>query len=127
MEQARFEDLKGKTLTRIDVDKTGYDHQIDFFTEDGLHYVMRHYQDCCESVTIEDICGELAHLLNEPILLAEEVTKDEPDSEWGDIAMWTFYKLSTNRGSVTIRWHGSSNGYYSVGVSFYEGNSREEE
>jgi hypothetical protein len=119
-----FEDLKGKVLTKI---KQRYNDALYFETSDGEVYGMSHYQDCCESVYIEDICGDLDDLLNTPILLAEEVSSgnetpeglEEP--EYRDSSYtWTFYKLSTIKGSVTIRWFGTSNGYYSESVDFYK-------
>ena len=90
--------------------------QIKFTSSDGQEYVMYHEQDCCEDVTIEEIIGDITDLLNSPILLAEEVS-EEGESEWGT-STWTFYKLATIKGSVTIRWFGESNGYYSEAVDF---------
>lgn len=85
-----------------------------FYTEDYKCVTMLHHQDCCESVSIEDITGDLNDLVGEVILKAEEETKDDGDS--GE-QMWTFYKLASKKGYVDIRWFGSSNGYYSIGVS----------
>jgi len=81
---------------------------------------MYHSQECCESVKIEDFCGDLDDLVGSEILLAEKVTNNEnpkPDGE-DEFFTWTFYKLSTIKGSVTIRWYGESNGYYSEEVDF---------
>lgn len=119
-----FKDLIGKTLTKIDGLKKGND-KVYFYTADGKSYKMYHDQDCCEQVNIEDICGDYEDLIGSPILLAEEVTSNEnPDdykSEWDqDSFTWTFYKLSTIKGSATIRWYGESNGYYSESVDFEE-------
>ena len=127
----KFSDLKEKVLTDIKVEKYNRNLNdgdcIKFTCSDGTRYKMLHYQDCCESVYIEDICGDLELLLHSPILLAEEVSyKDENPPEVRDIpyaddsTTWTFYKLSTINGSVTIRWFGSSNGYYSESVSFQD-------
>ena len=110
-----FSDLVGKVITKIvHID----DDQIDFFCEDGNEYRMLHHQDCCESVGIKDICGNLEDLVGEKILLAEATSNQEDDEEYGDSTTWTFYKLGSNGGHVDISWVGSSNGYYSESVNF---------
>jgi hypothetical protein len=113
---AQFKDLLGKTLT--DIKKT--DDELYFTTSDGEQFKAYHSQDCCENVWIEDIEGDLDDLLNTPILLAEEVTNS--DDKFGkdiyESFTWTFYKLATIKGFVTIRWLGNSNGYYSESVDF---------
>ena len=119
-----FSILKGLTITSIDglEDDSA---EVIFTTSEGRRFEMSHSQDCCERVSIEDICGDINDLLNSPILLAEEVTSEEdPEDIQKDyhdcLYCWTFYKLSTFKGDVTIRWYGESNGYYSVSVDFHE-------
>ncbi|WCS68981.1 hypothetical protein Goe27_01180 [Bacillus phage vB_BsuM-Goe27] len=116
-EYVSIEELKGKVLE--EVRDTGYD-ELYFYTVDGDTYRMNHEQDCCEHVELEDIIGDLDDLIGEPILMAEEVTEEEPAHAYeGDASeTWTFYKLATIKGYVTLRWYGTSNGYYSESVSF---------
>lgn len=117
--ETSFEDLLGKTLVKIErTPENCPEDRLTFFTADGAEYRMFHDQDCCESVYLEDVAGDLADLLNTPILLAEEVSNTSDDN--GDEQTWTFYKLSTINGTVTLRWYGSSNGYYSTAVSFLQ-------
>ena len=106
-------ELIGKTLSRI----SRSDDEIIFETTEGEAFKMYHQQDCCESVRIEDIAGELNSLLNHPVLLAEE-RSNSGEAQHGDTYTWTFYEISTIKGNVTIRWYGSSNGYYSERVDF---------
>jgi hypothetical protein len=113
---ASFEDLKGRTIKAIEVERTN-DDCIKFAMDNGDVFRMDHNQECCEHVYIEDICGDLEDLIDTPILVAEERTEDGEGDGYGD-EMWTFYELRTIKGSVTIRWNGSSNGYYSIGVGF---------
>lgn len=86
---------------------------------DGKVVKFYHGQDCCESVFIESIVGDLSDLVGSPILVAEYTTSGKaPDGAIADddVDLWTFYKFATVKGWVDMRWHGYSNGYYSVGV-----------
>lgn len=120
-EMAELKDLIGKTLTKVE--QVG-DDEIVFITNEGKRYKLYHLQNCCESVTVEDIVGDLADLVGEPILVAEEATSDKnPEGvtkEYQDSFTWTFYKFATRKGYVDIRWYGESNGYYSESVYFEE-------
>lgn len=110
-----FSELIGKTFSKV-TGRVGHDEM--HFVGDGYEYVLYHSQDCCESVAVEDICGELADLEDSPILEAYESSNSGTIGDWGDSQTWTFYNIRTMRGSVTIRWLGRSNGYYSEKVSF---------
>lgn len=117
-----IEQLKGKVLTGIVGLENGSDRAT-FTTSEGEQFVMYHSQDCCESVAIEDVIGDVNDLIDSPILEAEEVhSADDPEDQKGrdyyDSHTWTFYKLGTIKGHVTVRWLGESNGYYSEGVDF---------
>lgn len=133
MDDIGFESLVGKTLVAC---RNENDDRIVFECDDGVTFALYHDQNCCESVVVESITGDLLDLVGAPILMAEEAESDDdpediasqkaaerakdPENyyDWGDSQTWTFYKLRTVKGSVDIRWHGSSNGYYSESVSF---------
>ena len=106
------QDLLGETLVSVTVE----DDVIAFETQKGVAYRMMHHQDCCESVSVESIVGDLNDLLGSPILMAEESGQDDPAAS--ESGTWTFYKFATIKGYVDIRWYGSSNGYYSESVDF---------
>ena len=110
-----FEDLQGRVLTRVEqID----DDELRFYLTDNHYVRMYHSQDCCETVNIEDISGDLDDLVGTPLLLVEEVDNydEEPPEDYHDSYTWTYYRFRTIKGSVDIRWYGSSNGYYSESV-----------
>lgn len=118
MRRSLFSELKGLQLKSVH--RYGDDVLV-FVADNGREFRMDHSQDCCESVHIEDICGDLDDLIGSPILEAEESSNsDNPPRPTQESHTWTFYKLGTIKGSVTIRWLGESNGYYSESVDFHE-------
>lgn len=119
-----FNDLLGRILCRVE--QIGREELRFYLTES--HYVrLYHSQNCCESVMIEDIVGDLNDLVGTPLLLVEEsvskkndiaVNNCDNDIDYyeSESFTWTFYRFRTIKGSVDIRWYGSSNGYYSESV-----------
>jgi hypothetical protein len=114
----QFNELIGKTLTLIEV----RDDEV-IITAGHEKFRMYHSQDCCESVYVESVVGDLADIIGVPNLVAEESTSDtHPEGYeakgYEDSFTWTFYRLATRKGWVVIRFLGESNGYYSEGVDF---------
>jgi hypothetical protein len=114
-----FSILEGVTLSDI---KEIYGDLL-FYTVDGDSFKLYYEQDCCASCSLEETIGHIQDLIGTPILLAEEVVGGEDPEGWKpgeyeESYTWSFYKLSTIKGSVTFRWYGSSNGYYSETCSF---------
>ncbi len=112
--------MLGKTFVQV----TGSvgDGEMTFETAQGERFMFAHQQDCCESVDIKDIVGDLQYLSGSPMLLAEEVQGETPvDFDEGDheSVTWTFYKFATRKGYVDVRWLGESNGYYSESVELF--------
>lgn len=86
------------------------------FTNERIRCIFYHSQDCCENVEIEDINGDLNDLINTPLVKVQKESNEDPSAE--ESGTWTFYHFRTIKGTVTIRWYGTSNGYYSEEVNF---------
>jgi hypothetical protein len=113
-------ELIGKTVVSVEYLKKNSD-QLIFRCSDGAVFRMYHYQDCCESVRIEDVVGDVHDIIGSPILSAEEKTNSEDTFgkiEYPESFTWTFYTIATAKGYLDIRWLGESNGYYSESVEF---------
>jgi len=109
--------LIGKRIVQVDESSSS----VHFHTECGKHYIMEHIQDCCESVYLDSVDGNLQGLVGGIVYSASMDSQDIPrPDDYDGIARWTFYRISTDREFVHLTWRGSSNGYYSVGVSFLE-------
>ena len=151
MSTTEIHQLMGKTIIEINVmgyGKRDLD-EIEFTLDTGVIIAMLHHNDCCEQGAREEGEGDFRDLLNSPIVVAEETTNS--NGEWDDNAYskelqlghllkgtiesisdadlevdesttWTFYKLDTVKGGVTLRWFGTSNGYYSESISVEEVN-----
>ena len=142
--RVEFETLLGRRIADIHVLS---DHeQVLIVDYDDNGFLLCHTQDCCESVYLEDIEGDLEDLLDIPLVQAEEISSNDgepwraegkeanhfkleqaigllepppqrPDEE---SYTWTFYRLSTQAGGAVLRWYGSSNGYYGESVDVYQ-------
>ena len=117
----KVKDLIGQTMASV-VNKDNI--EVIFTTTEGQKYKMNHSQDCCESVSITNIDGDLSNLVDSVILEAEEEVHGKQDEMYpvdsGDSFTWTLYRFATAKGRVIISWLGVSNGYYSESVDLWK-------
>lgn len=116
--RADFKALKGHIIVKIDGVHEGSGEVI--IVTETHKFKMFHEQDCCENVELYDYENSwgIDNYAGAIVLEAEESRSDyEEASESGT---WTFYKLKTTKGELWMRWLGTSNGYYSEGVSVYK-------
>jgi len=106
-------ELIGETLAFIDV---GGD-EIQLTTASGRIIKIMHYQNCCESVSIQDTKGDWHSLVGKVLT---EVTHDEEDGNTGESSTLTTLTFKAGDETVINRWIGESNGYYSESVSLEE-------
>lgn len=107
--------LVGKTITSID--GLNNDH-VTIKTECGKTYGMRHFQDCCEHVSLKEVLGNANSIIGQEVRYANEDTSD--CSGQYESGTRTTFTIHTTGGSLILIWEGYSNGYYGEGVSFYE-------
>lgn len=108
--------LVGETI----VDITGvdqYSEEIIFICAGGKQVKMYHEQDCCESVSLEDFNGDVNDLRGATVISAEERVECQNNEDNYESVTYTFYDIQTDKGSLWLRWYGTSNGYYSESVN----------
>ena len=112
METNVIEQIQGKTFDKVyQID----DEAIVFERSDGEVFKFHHVQDCCESVYIESVVGDLDYLMGAVIEVAEERCESGESGDYESYT-YTFYAFRSIKGSVDVRWNGHSNGYYSEAV-----------
>ena len=126
--------MLGKRITRIEGLEIGSE-ELKFHTSDFHVFRVWHEQGCCEHVRLLDFEGDIEDLVGHVLTTAEEVTSKEringepkTCSYWpsDESFTWTFYRLGTCRGMMTLRFLGESNGYYGEEMSVEDVSTPEE-
>jgi len=104
--------LSGKTINHIIGLEKGSE-RVEIETTDGFRFILYHIQDCCEIVLLEDYDIEAKELEGAYVTEAFLSMKDGKGYE---SSTWSFYRIITNKGTLCMRWFGTSNGYYSEKV-----------
>ena len=112
--------LNNKTISKV----SETPDLLKFECADGDCFEFYHMQDCCGTVEIHSIIGNLQGLVGQTIRsVVEDISRvwplDVAEPVWKDSYTWTTHTFVTVRGDVvTVRWLGESNGYYCENVYF---------
>lgn len=122
----------GEIIDRVEGLRDGSD-SVKLFFRNHMGLRIMHCPDCCETVEIVDIVGDVSDLVGAPVLEISIVSStDHPDFvtilegnqgvsvkadrtpiDISESSTWSVVKLRTTKGEVNLRWLGQSNGYYS--------------
>ena len=113
MLKVEITELIGKTIDQVFVD--GNKSSILFLTRgtkrlNGQAFEMFHGQDCCETVWLEDVCGNWDDIVGQTVVNAYMSTSKQDPMGLDFSHTWTFYTITTTKGTVVLRWCGTSNG-----------------
>tara|TARA_R110000851_G_scaffold73880_1_gene162942 strand:- start:392 stop:778 length:387 start_codon:yes stop_codon:yes gene_type:complete len=108
----KISDIIGRTVFNVDQTE---DEIYMIFSDGSLGRFYHDARDAAE-VNIDDVNGDWADLIGHPLLVADERIS-ESDTRHGS-ETWTFYTFRGIGGSVDVKWHGESDGYYSESVEF---------
>ena len=113
------ERLNGRLVTDIDI---CYDDEILITLSGGRRYKFWHRQDCCETVEIVGVDGDVKTLRGKIVRSFEHEVEPsgDPPPEHPDSWTRTTLRFVTDENTVIVRWLGTSNGYYSENVDFSE-------
>jgi hypothetical protein len=102
--------MEGKIINDINYDK---EKEVIVFTmDDGSKYKMLHYQDCCESVSIDwEKSASLDKLKGQKVISLTTNFEEHANNEYNSTTTTTYSFIMTD-GRYQIVWEGSSNGYY---------------
>jgi hypothetical protein len=118
--RVEIESLEGMTIEAIIINTSKT--KMDLIMANDEVYRFMHKQDCCEEVYLADVIGDLADIIGFPLVRCYETSNKS--SEYINLPLksftWTFYTLRTLKGTVTLRWYGHSNGYYSEEVDLFK-------
>ncbi len=113
MTYLNFCELKGKTIASVQHN----DDEVVFTTTEDERYHLWHSQDCCESVQLDRISGDLSGIIGKPIVFADEQPGHGEPAGYESVTFSDFV-VETETHSVTFHFIGSSNGYYNESVYF---------
>lgn len=105
-----IEDLKGKVIESIVCDKDG--QFINFKTEDGYQYSMKHIQDENEICYIDNIDGKLENLIFKEVVDCECRKESNANNE----VLYTDFKIEVDNAYATIEWYSSGESYYNKDI-----------
>jgi hypothetical protein len=115
----KLDELNGLLVKHIDCD----DEQLIIEVEDGRRFSFCHEQDCCESVSVYSVDGNLKELQGKKLVRIDCDNVDPDDYVLGEhVDSYTFtnVRFITDEQTSLVRWFGESNGYYGEGISFSE-------